>query len=188
MMRACILAGLVAVAAAVQADNAAYWSARYGGWSKESFCDRAQAGDRNFQRCRVMTLGKGSGNHEGAALQYICNNEDFEILSISTVPNSPMEADDPTLEAKWDYRTEQGIKTWVEQYHNRKTTYWFHISAPSAFVPKMLAHEFLEVYLPFKHERPYKVKFPLDNAKRAIQRTMRLCGIQQSSLSPELHR
>jgi hypothetical protein len=64
--RICVLAVLLSVAGTAWADKTAYYTARYGGWSKEPSCDRTEHG----KRCWVLTVGKDRWNNDAIDLNY----------------------------------------------------------------------------------------------------------------------
>lgn len=182
MLRICVLAALLVVAGTVWADKTAYFTARYGGWSKEPSCDRGSSDDSSFKRCWVLTLGKDTYGNETVDLSYLCNTKGFEILSFGITPFKSIDTDDPALRVKWDYRHEERIDTWTQWGSGNNPSVWYNIAQPAPFLDKMGQHETLALYLPFKHERDLRAVLPLRGAMRSISLAMRECGISQSKL------
>lgn len=187
MLRACILTAFLVAVVTAQANDTAYWSARYGGWSKEPACGRGSSNDVNFRRCWVLTLGKDQWGNEAADISYLCSTEGFEIISFGTTPYKTIDVDDPALRVKWDYRHEERIATWVQRGTGESKSLWYNISEPGPFIAKMDEHETLALYMPIKHERDSRVTFPLKGAVRSIASAMRECGITRSKLANVLN-
>ena len=181
MLRICTLAALLAVAGTAWADQTAYFTARYGGWSKDPSCDNTA----NGRRCWVMTIGKSNWNHEAADLSYTCRTDGEEWLSIGFWAQGVIDTKMSSLSVKWDHRHEEALSIWVlEDEYRGKPQYWLNLSDPEGFMTRVRAHEILTVTLPYRDNngRHVKGKFPMRNAMRSIAATMRECGITRSTL------
>lgn len=174
ILLACALVPLIA-----SANNPAYWTARYGGWSKEHHCELS-SGEK---RCWTLTLGKDTWHHEVADLSYTCRTDGEEWLSFGFRATIVVNTRDSILAVRWDSGHEEPLATHVDTGEYRgKPMYWFSPLDAPAFAQRMDRHEHITVTLPVRgHQGRYvKAKFPMRNAIRSIGATMRDCGIESA--------
>jgi len=184
--RICVLAALLAVAGTAWADKTAYFTARYGGWSKEPSCDNTA----NGRRCWVMTLGKGKWNHEAAGLTYTCRADGEEWFNFDFWATGVVSSDGTSLPVRWDGGHEESLVTWLETSEYRgKPLYWFNISDPQTFLARAVDHDRITVTLPYKdgQGRFEKAKFPMKRVLRSIKEALEGCGLERSSLAEILN-
>ena len=179
--RICVLAALLAVAGTAWADKTAYWTARYGGWSKEHSCRHTKDG----RACWTLTIGKDPWNQEVSDLTYSCWADGGESLTFGFWTAIVVKTANSTLTVRWDSGHEESLETQVETGEYRgKPQYWFHIANPQAFLQRAENHDRLTVTLPVRdiHGRFVKDKYQMQNMRRSIAATMRECGITASML------
>ena len=184
-MKICTLAALLAVADTAWADQTAYFTARYGGWSKEPSCSRSGEG----KVCWTLTIGKSQFNQETSQLSYTCWSNGEGTLAFGFETHVVVGGDeDQTLAVRWDSSHEEHLAVWVQTGERRgKPTYWFHVVDPLAFFRRAENHARITVTLPVKdHQgRRVKDKYPLRNISRSIETTMRECGITEAFAGEE---
>ena len=185
--RICILAALLAVAGTAWADKSAYFSARYGGWSKEPSCEEDY--NTKVKTCWTLTIGKDNLSNERADLSYACTSQHREWQSISYWTTFVVDID-RALEASWDGRGKERLQAEVSvDRQQRKPVYYHHIQGTGAFVERMSRHEVLYVWLPGQRgQRLTRARFPMARAISSIKQTVDLCGITHSQVSDALNR
>jgi len=111
-MRKVFLAALAAslvLAGTASAGSDAYFSAQYGGWSKEVECWRT---NEHSKLCQVLTIGKT--HSEAAHLSYMCSRgRRDEWLYFNWIGGGAVPDDDTAVwEARWMAETRNGCP-WI---------------------------------------------------------------------------
>lgn len=174
------LAVMSVLAGTATASNPAYWSARYGGWSKEVDC--WNDGSDDMRHCQVITVGKYTQGQEWAWLHYACTEDAREWLYFGITYDGVTGFDVPAIEVSWDGGSKEDlpIKWTIE-----KPKHYLDIQNTHAFVEKMAEHDEFTAWIPFlKHQRPDRMRFGLANAIRAMKAAAGECGIRTSEISP----
>lgn len=168
------------------ADNSAYFSARYGGWSKEPACERV-TGNR---MCLSLTVGRDPHRRELAHLLYMCSPDAEagfqQALVMRFWTRARVDSNDPTLKVRWDSEPESMIETVgsVDRAWQGKPRYAFYILDAKGFLSNARAHDRLSMVLPVReyHGRETKVTFSMENAIDSMMDAAKLCGKQTAFL------
>ena len=180
ILLAALSAASLALANTTLAGDKAYFSAQYGGWSKEANC--WGYADQGTQSCRVLTIGKGNGGDQVASLSYQCTGI-FPQMYIAFIGSDAVDDEISAFEVRWDGGDKEklAVRLTVRE-HRGKPLYLFYLRPPP--IRRMAEHDHLYVWIPFfKYERPERVQFGMKNAIRSMKMVNRKCGIKTSTLS-----